>query len=136
MVRNKNDPTNGNGYRTEDNKEAVLKALKKHKGLISYACEEGNIARRTYYDWLADDPAFKEATKDIQERALDAVEKSAHRIMLDKKNPNPTMIIFYLKTKGRSRGFIEKHEVEHNVQNIEEVRKLISKIKDDNLKDY
>jgi hypothetical protein len=115
-------------------KKKVLKGLEKYRGIISSACQFANISRQSYYNWMENDPEFKQAVDDISEAAIDFVEgKLFEKIngvtMLGKSNgdsdgedptytlpPSDTAIIFYLKTKGKKRGYIEKSEVEHTGQ--------------------
>lgn len=101
------------------NKKRVLQALKEYQGFVSKACEEAGIGRTTFYHWVEDDPEFASAVKEIEEDRLDFVEdKAVERIkgIKDAKGnyvvpPSDTMIIFYLKTKGKGRGYIERMEV-------------------------
>jgi hypothetical protein len=48
---------------------------------------------------------------DIQESAVDFAESSLHQQIKDKV---PSSTIFYLKTKGKHRGYVEKQEIEVN----------------------
>ena len=111
----------------DTNKKTVLKMLEKTRGIVSSACESANIARSTFYDWCNNDPDFKQAVDDINEAAIDFVEsKLMEKIngitMLDKVEdgegvtyklpPSDTAIIFFLKTKGKKRGYSEKTELD------------------------
>jgi len=73
-------------------------------GNISAICRELKIDRGTYYQWMEKDPTFKQAILDEQEGLIDFVESKAFNLINDK---NPTMIIFFLKTKAKHRGYIE-----------------------------
>lgn len=87
-----------------------LETFKDNLGVVSQSCEEFGISRQTFYDWKKDNQTFAAATSDISEVALDFVENMAFERIKEKSD---TMIIFYLKTKGKSRGYIEKQEIEH-----------------------
>lgn len=90
-------------------KKAFLKNLSIGKGIISYACSLTGITRATYYNWINKDSNFKKKCEDIQEEILDIVESK----LLNKINEEDlTAIIFYLKTKGKKRGYVEKVENE------------------------
>ncbi len=90
-------------------KETFLIALENELGHISNACKSANIHRRTYYTWIDKDEDFKQKCEDVQESFLDLAESK----LLEKINDGDnTCIIFFLKTKGKSRGYIEKQEVE------------------------
>ena len=92
-------------------KTALLEALEKSLGVVTTACKQAGITRRTYYDWIAKDKAFKNAVDDIGNVALDFAESKLHSLIRDE---NPTAIIFYLKTKGKKRGYIERQEIAHD----------------------
>ncbi|QDP57500.1 MAG: hypothetical protein Unbinned2072contig1001_14 [Prokaryotic dsDNA virus sp.] len=89
-------------------KKSVLEALEKSLGIVSTACKKVGISRRTYYNWYNNDSVFKAAVDDINEMALDYAESKLHGLI---KDSNVAAILFYLKTKGKSRGFIERNEV-------------------------
>ena len=94
---------------TSDKKETFLQALKLNLGNISQSCKASNIGRQTYYDWVNDDEEFKHSCKDVEESLLDLAE---NRLLEKIDNSDITAIIFFLKTKGKKRGYIEKQEVE------------------------
>lgn len=89
-------------------KKSLLEALEKSLGIVSTACKKVGISRRTYYNWYNNDSLFKSAVDDINEMALDYAESKLHGLI---KDSNVAAILFYLKTKGKSRGFIERNEV-------------------------
>lgn len=90
-------------------KKLFLSNLKEAKGIISIACERTGISRRAYYDWCEKDEAFDKACEDIREYVIDIVES---QLLLGIKNNDMTGIIFYLKTKAKHRGYVEKTETE------------------------
>ena len=55
-------------------KELFLKSYAKTLGYISKACKKVNVGRRTYYNWLEDDPDFKQAVLDIDDSFIDLAE--------------------------------------------------------------
>ena len=90
-------------------KEAFLMALKNNLGHISKSCKAANIHRRTYYSWIDKDEQFKQDCDDVSEGLIDLVES---KLLENINNNDNTCIIFFLKTKGKSRGYIEKQEIE------------------------
>lgn len=118
----------------DNNKKRFIEALKKSRGIISSACESVSMSRQTYYNWIDADADFKAAVDEIQESAIDFVESKLMEKINgvcftgskvtngeDEKNiytlpPSDTAIIFYLKTKGKKRGYVEKTEIEHSGQ--------------------
>mgnify|MGYP006431135745 FL=1 len=114
-------------------KESLLKALEKSLGIVSTACEAVNISRTTYYKYYNEDKDFKRSVDSISDIALDCAESQLFELIKEK---NVTAIIFYLKTKGKKRGYIEKQESRDNSNNITGI-KLISDcetVKDKSLK--
>jgi hypothetical protein len=101
--------------KTEHHKKALLKALEKSLGVVTTACKSVGVGRTTYYDWLNNDKQFADAVKDIENVALDFAESHLHKQI---QNNNTSATIFYLKTKGKHRGYVERQEI--NVEgNIE-----------------
>lgn len=92
-------------------KKAMLEALEKSLGIVTTACKTVGISRETHYRWLREDEAYKESVDSIADLTLDFVESQLHRQI---QNGEVTSTIFYLKTKGKKRGFIEKQEIEHS----------------------
>ena len=90
-------------------KEALLTALEKSLGVVTIACKTANIPRSTYYKWLKDDEDFKQQVKEIENVALDFAESQLHQQIQDNST---AATIFYLKTKGKGRGYTEKSELD------------------------
>jgi len=92
-------------------KKDLLDALERSLGIVSTACEKAGISRQTHYNWLKDDAEYKEAVRAIEERTIDFAESHLHALIKDK---NPAATIFFLKTKGKNRGYVERQEIEVN----------------------
>lgn len=97
--------------KTDTLKSKLLQALEDHHGIISNACKAISINRSTYYDWIAKDEQFKKAVDEIQDVAIDFVESKLFQ-QIDEGNPTST--IFYLKTKAKQRGYVERQEIVHD----------------------
>ena len=91
--------------KTDIHKKGALAALKKSLGNVTYACQKTKIARSTFYQWMKEDKKFKEDVDEISEMSLDFTEGKLMELV---DSLNPTAIIFYLKTKGKKRGYCEK----------------------------
>ena len=96
--------------KTEQHKKAMLDALEKSLGVVTSACKIVGIGRTTHYLWMENYPEYKKAVDDLQNVALDYAESKLHSQI---KKENATAIIFYLKTKGKRRGYIERQEITH-----------------------
>ena len=92
----------------EATKKEFPKILEEACGIITSACQLSGIARETYRRWCIADIDFKiacdEARKYGVERGLDRAESALFRNIDDGKE---TSCIFYLKTQGKHRGYIE-----------------------------
>lgn len=89
-------------------KQAFVEALKRNLGIITTACEKVGIVRQTFYNWMAKDPEFAEQVRGIKELTLDFVES---QLLKQIEGGNTTATIFYLKTQGKQRGYVETQEI-------------------------
>ncbi len=96
--------------KTEHNKKRVLDALIKSLGVITTACKIAGVGRTQFYKWLKHDEEFATAVQDVSDIALDFAESELFKQI---KDGNTSATIFYLKTKGKRRGFVERQEMDH-----------------------
>ena len=89
-------------------KESILKALEKNLGVVTLSCRKADIPRSTFYKWLKTDEEFAKQVKDIDNVALDFAESELFKQI---QNGIPASTIFYLKTRGKKRGYIERTEI-------------------------
>jgi len=95
--------------KTDTKKRLMLEALEKSLGIVSTACKMVDISRQTHYAWLKADEEYKKAVNSIQDGVLDFAESHLYKLV---KEGNPAATIFFLKTKGKKRGYIERQEIE------------------------
>ena len=109
-------------------KSKLLEALEKSNGIVTIACASIDCPRSTYYNWYNTDAEFKLAVDEIQDVAIDFVEgKLMEKVngvtvqvetkggpVIYEQAPSDTAIIFYLKTKGKKRGYVERTEIDHS----------------------
>jgi len=88
---------------------AMIEAMEKNLGIVTTACKQVGIVRSTHYEWLKTNKEYRKQIRDIENVALDFAESHLHK-QIAKGNPLSTM--FYLKCKGKKRGFIEQNIVE------------------------
>ena len=80
-------------------------------GIVTSAAKEAGICRENHYHWMKI-PEYKKAVESINEICIDFVEGKLYKL-IDDGNPNVTM--FYMKTKGKNRGYRETIEnINHN----------------------
>lgn len=95
-------------------KQRMLDALSETRGIVTGAAKMIFIDRQTHYNWLKEDADYKEKVDAIQDIVLDFVENKFY----DKIDSNDvTAQIFFLKCKGKKRGYREK-DVEEQTQNL------------------
>ena len=105
---------------TVRNKKKVLEALEKTLGIVTSACKMCDVSRTQFYIWYKEDAEFNKAVDEVEGMALDFAES---KLLENIKSKKETSIIFYLKTKGKKRGYIEKQEIERN--NVGDIRTII-----------
>jgi hypothetical protein len=94
--------------KTQHNKKALIDALEKSLGVVTSACKSVGLNRSTYYDYYNSDPEFKKSVDELSNIALDFAESNLHKQI---KDGNTSATIFYLKTKGKRRGYVERQEI-------------------------
>jgi hypothetical protein len=113
-------------------KKAMLEALTNSLGNVSAASIMVGISRNTHYTWLHEDPKYKTLTEEISDLSLDFVEGKLFELIDGAKRqvitsegmqtvkdaPNVAAIIFFLKTKGKRRGYSERLDPESQPINI------------------
>lgn len=111
-------------------KKAMLQALRENCGLVTHACKAAKIGRQTHYDWMHNDEEYAQQVAELKDFVLDIVEESSIRMI--KEGKTPAMNIFYLKTLGKSRGFIEKQEIELSTGDMTSLRNVIKECDENN----
>ncbi len=92
-------------------KKALLESLEKSLGVVTTACKQVGIDRTTFYRYYKEDKEFKKQVDDLSNVAKDFVESQLFKQIQD---GIPTSTIFYLKTKAKDRGYIERQQIEHS----------------------
>lgn len=111
--------------KTDILKSAMLTALRGELGNVSKACELVDCSRDQHYTWMKSDEDYKAKVEAIKENAIDFVEGQLFKLIkgvtlavqgkdgieIFEQPPCKTSIIFYLKTIGKKRGYIERTEI-------------------------
>lgn len=90
-------------------KEKMIQALELNLGNVTLSCKAMGIARDTHYRWMREDKEYRKAVKDMENAALDFAESS---LLKQIAKGNPLATIFFLKCKGKKRGYIEQNNLE------------------------
>lgn len=86
----------------------MIEALEKSLGIVTTACKSVGIDRGTHYNWMKDDEDYATKVLSIEDMTIDFAESQLHKQI---KEGNSTSTIFFLKTKAKRRGYIERHEI-------------------------
>ena len=89
--------------------KTFLAMLESNAVNISRACKKMGIRRQTHYDWIEANLTYKEAVDDLNESMIDFAEGMLYKNMKEGKESS---ILFFLKTRGKSRGYIERSELD------------------------
>ena len=91
----------------ETKKKNMLNLLEQTLGNVSASCKALGITRKTHYNWLQSDEEYKELDSDIKESVVDFAES---KLVENIKKGKETSLIFFLKTQGKERGYVERTE--------------------------
>lgn len=78
-------------------------------GNISVAAKSFGVERQTMYNWIKKDE-LELSLEEGRETLLDMAENKLAKNIGD---GDTTSLIFFLKTQGKKRGYIEKQEIDH-----------------------
>lgn len=90
-------------------KRKMLGGMEKSLGIVTTGAKTAGIHKSTHYEWMKSDPEYARAYNDLEDVALDFGESMLHQNMEKGKEAST---IFFLKTKGKKRGYIERNELE------------------------
>jgi len=86
----------------------MIDAIQDAKGILTVAARKLGCSRTTVYRYMTRYPTIKDAYEEANESNIDFVET---KLMEQIGKGNITAIIFFLKTKAKHRGYIERQEV-------------------------
>jgi hypothetical protein len=100
-------------------KKPLIEALRVSIGNVTEACKVVGLHRSTYYEYRDTDPEFKSEIEAIAEESIEKIngvtigkyDKDGNLVVYDVP-PDTTACIFYLKTRGKKRGYVEKTETD------------------------
>lgn len=128
--------TNTNPKKGKFTEQQVIDALIATKGMRTKAAKKLRCEYRTIVRYINEYPAVAEAETLARETMLDAVELKAYSQAM---KGDTTMIIFMLKTQGKSRGYVDRTEhtgAGGGAIKTESKVTLLSELSDEELDDY
>ena len=93
----------------------MLEALEKSLGIVTNALKISGTAKTTYHRWIKEDEAFAKDVKEVGNTALDFAES---KLFSQIKDNNHSSTQFYLKNKGRERGYGDRLDITSNDETI------------------
>ena len=88
--------------------DRVISLIDEYSGNLSAVSRALGVNRLTVYRFMAKHPTVKQALDEAREKMIDNVESKLYSKALD---GDTTAMIFFLKTQGKGRGYVERQEV-------------------------
>ena len=85
----------------------MIDAIIEAKGILAVAARNLDCSRQTVHNYVNRYATVREAYEDANETNIDFVE---NKLMQQINNGNVTAMIFFLKTKAKHRGYVERRE--------------------------
>ena len=98
----------GNVKKRQNTAARIVKALSESNGLLTLSARKAGVSYRTIERYVHDFPSVAAAVQEAKENMLDYVEG---KLFTKIKDGDTVSILFYLKTQGKKRGYVERHEV-------------------------
>ena len=94
--------------RNELTAEAVINKIKEMHGNVSSVARAFKMSRQTLYKYINDHPTVQAALDESRETMIDNVESKLYSKALA---GDTASMIFFLKTQGKQRGYVERNEI-------------------------
>lgn len=88
--------------------QKTIKAVESNAGLVNDIANALGVNRKTIWEWRKKNRHVDEAFTDVEESRLDLAEC---KLMEAIKKGDAWAICFFLKCKGKSRGYVERQEI-------------------------
>lgn len=107
MANKESTGSNGISKKRLDTAQRIIGSLKESKGLLTLAARKAGVSYTTMNRYVHDFPSVQAAVHEAKESLLDFTEGKLY----EKISKGDTVsILFYLKTQGKHRGYIERQE--------------------------
>lgn len=91
--------------REKELKNKFVRELAAARGQWTVAAKNSNVTIARVRQWMADDTSFAEAIYEVDQLIVDEVEQA---LLAKIKKGDVTAMCFYLKCKGKERGYVER----------------------------
>ena len=105
--------------------EKIIQVYEKKGCNITATCTALGISRKTFYEWKEKKKKLAEGLEAAEEAIIDFAES---KLVEHINNDDVQALIFFLRTKGKKRGYVEKIESDVNINQFE---KLMQDTEDD-----
>lgn len=105
--------------------EKIIQIYEKKGCNITATCTALGISRKTFYEWKEKKKKLAEGLEAAEEAIIDFAES---KLVEHINNDDVQALIFFLRTKGKKRGYVEKSETDVNINQFE---KLMQDTEDD-----
>lgn len=98
--------------------EKIVVIYEKKGCNITATCDALGISRKTFYEWKDKKKKLAEGLEAADEAILDFAES---KLVEHIQNDDVQALIFFLRTKGKKRGYVEKTESDVNINAFEKL---------------
>ena len=98
--------------------EKIIQIYEKKGCNITATCTALGIARKTFYEWREKKKKLAEGLEAAEEAIIDFAES---KLVEHINNDDVQALIFFLRTKGKKRGYVEKTESDVNINQFEKL---------------
>lgn len=102
--------------------ELVAAALVELSGNVSAVAKRFSVHRSSVQELIEKRPSLQRVIKDAREGMTDNAESALYRAVLAGE---AWAVCFYLKTQGKSRGYVERQEVQTESSQTLRIRKVV-----------
>lgn len=105
--------------------DKIIEVYEKKGCNVTATCTALGISRKTFYNWKEKDPKLQEGLDGADEAIIDFAES---KLLEHIQNDNVNALMFFLRTKGRKRGYVEQVENKVEINSFESLLKQLPDI--------
>jgi len=92
----------------QETADKIIKAIQESEGLLTRAAQKAGVTYKTIWEYCQLSEEVRQARDDSKERMLDFTEGKLFEKI---REGEMVAILFFLKTQGKKRGYIERSEI-------------------------
>jgi molybdate-binding protein len=98
--------------------EQLQPLLEDNKGNVAAVARKLGVSRTAVYNRINESATLQQVLADARESMLDNAESVLYKKVLEGSTAE---LIFFLKTQGRNRGYVERQEIDHRMKDVSEL---------------